>query len=100
MSLLRVVLPKPREYWWTTIAGEPQPKERPRVLRSGRTFTPKRTVEAQKAIAWAVKCAHPNLKCDSSSEFGLRCVFYCARRRDGDNCAKLVRDALERVAWE
>ena len=107
MSLLRVTLPKPKEFWWTTVAGEPQPKERPRVV--GRhAFTPKRTVDAQDDMAWAVKAAHPRLKCDGDSEFGLRCVFYCTpsnRRQsnampDADNLGKLIRDGLQGTAWK
>lgn len=39
------------------IPGKPHPKERPRVSKSGHFYTPKKTVDAEKAIAAAYEAA-------------------------------------------
>lgn len=45
-----------------TIPGEPMGKERPRMNGSGRVFTPKKTKQAESAIALAVIAAMVGLK--------------------------------------
>jgi crossover junction endodeoxyribonuclease RusA len=91
------------------VPGNPQRKQRPRFNRStGRAFTPHETVTAEREIAWTAKQA--------ASEQGVALPFVNTVRVeivfrstvpadaaigvvDGDNCEKLVADALNNVAW-
>lgn len=81
-----------------TVAGEPKSKQRPRVTQRG-TFTPKETLEAEKRVrkAWrelgVSKFEHQVI---------VRLEFYNGnkRRRDIDNMAKLILDALNREAFD
>ena len=81
-----------------TIEGDPVPKARPRSTRSGHTYTPKRTVDAETVIR--------NLAAEQVTEpydgpVGVSLAFSCAtaRRTDGDNLQKLVLDALNKVVY-
>lgn len=82
------------------IGGEPLPKERPRATKSGRSFTPKRTKDAEKRILAAFRAAYP----DAAPLAGRLLVelrFYrrTGRGCDWDNLAKLPLDALNEVAY-
>ena len=80
-----------------TVAGEPRSKQRPRVTARG-TYTPAETRLAEQAVqaAWFRT---------QSEQFVFQVVvtidFYNGnkRRRDLDNMAKLVLDALNKVAY-
>lgn len=81
-----------------TVMGEPRSKQRPRVTQRG-TYTPKETLEAEARIrnAWREL---------GVSKFQYQVIvrldFYNGnkRRRDIDNMAKLVLDALNREAFD
>lgn len=81
-----------------TVRGEPRSKQRPRVTTRG-TFTPKETLEAEKAIREAYQLANGPF-----FEYGVivEIEFYNGnkRRRDIDNMAKLVLDGLNKVAFK
>lgn len=82
-----------------TIPGEPMCKERPRVV-NGRTYTPKRTKQAEEAIAWAYKAACANHQ--EQGDLSLTAVFCRSdkRRVDLDNLLKLLMDGLTKGgAW-
>ena len=81
--------------------GNPLPKERPRMGKGGRVFTPQRTVEYEAKIASLLKECVGDLPVDSTSEFGLRCRFFRGDRRrvDCDNLIKAVSDAANGIAW-
>lgn len=83
------------------VDGEPIPKGRPRHNR-GRTFTPARTLAAERVIRDAMYIEHPDLKANDTDRFAVTLTFYIKhrRRRDVDNLAKLVMDALNNVVWE
>ena len=80
------------------VYGEPRSKQRPRVTQRG-TFTPKETLDAEKRVrnAWREL---------GVSKFEHQVVVYLAfyngnkRRRDIDNMAKLILDALNREAFD
>ena len=80
------------------VPGEPKSKGRPRVTQRG-TYTPKETLEAERKVRtyWQKTGA---------SQFQYQLLveidFYNGnrRRRDLDNMAKLVLDALNRHAYE
>ena len=81
-----------------TVEGEPMVKARPRVTRSGHTYTPKTTVDAEKRVreAFEVTGCEP-----FSNAVGVELAFFqgTRARKDIDNMEKLVLDALNGVAW-
>lgn len=85
------------------VVGEPVSKERARVTAKG-AYTPKRTVDAEKAVRAAYRAAqHPSLSNEPhlNGYVEAEIDFYLGtkRRRDLDNMAKLVLDALNGVAY-
>jgi crossover junction endodeoxyribonuclease RusA len=80
-----------------TIDGDPVPKGRPRHGR-GRTFTPKRTLDAEQHIRDIVT---PLIDVPFDEPVRVSMTFWCATRRrtDIDNLIKLVLDALNRTAF-
>lgn len=82
-----------------TVPGPPIAKARPRVTRSGNTYTPGTTeAYAQKVQLCARTAGVRPLSC----EFTVGISFYMptVRRVDVDNLAKGILDALNGVAWE
>lgn len=84
-----------------TIPGEPQPKQRPRVVQGGtRTYTPTATVKAEHHIGWKVRQKYPGLQVDAESTFSVTVRFYTRRKlTDCDNCLNLTLDALNKIVW-
>ena len=105
-----------------TIPGRPQPKERPRVTKSGYSFTPPRTKEYE---AYVVEQAKRSKLLPQSpiEETPLKMIIWCympipsswsnkkqrmalkgellpAKRPDIDNLGKIVMDALNGVAYK
>lgn len=80
-----------------TIPGDPIAKGRPRSGK-GRTYTPKRTKEAEANIGEIVEASTWATVEPYAGPVSLRVQFYCATRRrtDGDNLLKLVTDAIQR----
>lgn len=93
---------EPLPLYCLTVDGEPQPKQRPRVLRSGITYTPKATVQAEAHLAWRFKQRYPGLEVDAAHQWCLQMVFHLRtwRRTDWDNLGKLCSDALIGVVWK
>lgn len=106
-----------------TIYGRPQPKQRPRVLRSGITYTPKETLNYEEQVKQAA--IQSELLPDKPTEEALKIIIWCffeipkswpkkkqeqARRGqiyptarhngDIDNLAKIVMDGLNGVAYK
>lgn len=81
-----------------TVWGEPVAKERPRFGR-GHAYTPKRTRDAEVAIANLFRAHNPDWEPDAASTFGVLVNFWCSGRKDLDNMLKLVLDALNGVVW-
>ncbi len=82
-----------------TVPGNPVPKARPRVLRSGITYTPKTTKVYEARIGWAAKAAwrEPVL---TQRGLGMTIHFGCGRlTADVDNLAKSVLDGCEGVLY-
>lgn len=88
-----------------TVAGEPASKERPRTVRAatGRptTYTPRRTLQAEAAVAAAWLQAGGRTQRDPHATYTVTVAFHngTRRRRDVDNMLKLVLDALNGHAW-
>ena len=98
------------------VPGEPVGKGRPRFTRTGRTFTPKKTVTAESMVALFARDAyrHEPTECpcmvDIVAHFAMpkswgprkRAEMLdkpCTKRPDGDNVAKLVCDSLNGLVW-
>jgi len=81
-----------------TIRGEPKSKQRPRVTARG-TYTPTETREAEQRVrtAWTKINTEP-----FTYQVLVTIDFFNGnkRRRDLDNMAKLVLDALNKLAYE
>lgn len=82
------------------VEGEPVPKARARVV-GGHTYTPPRTVEAERAVmtAWfRAAITHRPAKAD---RYRVYLTFWRGTKRacDIDNLAKTVLDALNGLAW-
>jgi len=82
-----------------TVEGEPMVKARPRMTRTGHTYTPKTTVEAEKRVREAFEATgHEGF----SGAVGVELAFFqgTRARKDVDNMVKLVLDSLNSVAYE
>ena len=99
------------------VPGAPRGKQRARVVAGGaHSYTPKETVERERQIAWEGKKAmagrplfegpvmltvsaayvHPA----SWSAKKKAATYWKTTKPDIDNIVKLVKDALNRVAWQ
>lgn len=101
LALLEPIASEP-EFHVVVVPGEPISKARPRWSSGGkggrRTYTPTRTIEGEKAIAWHLVNL-PTFK----GNVAIACVFYRSshQRVDIDNLLKAVLDAGTRAAmWE
>lgn len=83
------------------VQGDPLSKERPRLGKGGRTYTPKATVNAEEVILWAYRLAGGKRRTDEGIRYGVSLVLLqkAYARRDVDNMQKLILDALNGWAW-
>lgn len=81
------------------IGGQPLPKERPRA-GGGRSFTAKRTRDAEKRVQAAFRTAYPEAA-PLTGRLLVEARFYrrAAHHVDGDNLFKLCTDALNGIAY-
>lgn len=94
---------EPQALYCLTVEGEPQPKQRPRVVADGRrTYTPAATVQAEQRLAWRFRQQYPGVEVDADHQWAIRAVFHLRtwRRTDWDNLGKLCSDALIGVVWK
>lgn len=84
------------------VPGRPIPKERARIRKDGRAYTPKRTREYQTLVGWCCRQAMGARPPFSGPVTVGICLRYRAKTRpaDVDNCAKAILDGLTGVAWE
>lgn len=83
-----------------TVPGDPTTKGRPRLVK-GHVVTPTRTKRWEEYIRWHLRAGYPNLEPNATHSLGIRLAFYTStrQRRDIDNLAKLVLDALNGGVW-
>jgi len=86
------------------VPGEPVSKGRPRLAKGGHSYTPPRTREAEKRVSDAYRLhigPTPTGQQMVHGRLAVEIVFVCKnrRKRDVDNMAKLVLDALNGVAY-
>ena len=101
-----------------TVIGEPQGKARPRILRSGRAYTPKKTADYEKAIRAAFNGAGGDLT-ENPVRVSISAYYRIpqsaskrmqaqmmeneimpTKKPDVDNLAKAVCDALNGIAYK
>ena len=86
--------------------GEPVAKQRPRVTRGGasgpRTYTPNKTLIAERQVAWTFRHFYPSVLVDDDHDFKVTLEFYIGskRRIDIDNLVKTILDGLNGVVWK
>ena len=79
--------------------GQPISKGRPRFGgRGGHPFTPKRTRDAERDLAWALAKARGPVK-TLTGPVAMVAMFYMPTRRrtDADNCVKLLADSATKA---
>lgn len=101
-----------------TIPGAPQGKERPRFTKNGIAYTPVKTREYEKIVAWAYRCEAHNVRFTGPVDACIVAVYPIPRswskkkqfdaasgkllpmvKPDIDNVAKAVLDACNGIAY-
>lgn len=102
------------------ILGTPIAKERPRSTRSGRFYTPTKTKDYEEKVRWAYKRTYKTLKFEREEKVYAEIdIFFKTpksltkkktlealeqkifpRKKDIDNIAKAILDALNKIAYE
>lgn len=101
------------------IPGEPVSKGRPRMTKSGHTYTPKRTVDYERMVQTLFHAEHGSPKLEGAILLRLDLYFGIpkssskaarkqmqqgmerpCKRPDIDNCLKAVCDALNGIAYK
>jgi Holliday junction resolvase RusA-like endonuclease len=85
------------------VPGKPQGKQRPRLGKGGRVYTPAATTkyeaEVRKACLVAMSRGRIAKRQTCAIAVDVVCWFPDLRRRDGDNVLKAVQDALNDFLW-
>lgn len=83
------------------VPGDPIPKGRPRHGKGDRTYTPKRTEDAQQSVAWALMQGR-RIRKPAAGPVHVTLSFRTKtkRRCDIDNLAKLVLDAGNGIVYD
>ena len=91
-----------------TLDMDPVPKGRPRFTRTGHAFTDKKTLQAEAAIRNAALAEWGKKPFEGAVELVIQFTFkkpksnkkpLHTQRPDLDNCAKLVSDAINGIAF-
>jgi crossover junction endodeoxyribonuclease RusA len=81
------------------IPGRPVPKQRPRVGKGGKIYTPKKSRDYEETVGWAGKRVFKN---PYDGPVSLQVKVYLADSRsrgDLDNYVKSIQDGLNKIAW-
>jgi Holliday junction resolvase RusA-like endonuclease len=82
-----------------TVEGVPRPKARARRGAGGRWYTPQATKAYEEAVGWAARAAGVRDAYEGPVRLTVGLWFPDRRRRDVDNCAKSICDALNGIAY-
>lgn len=86
--------------WRFVHNGEPIPKGRPRMTKEGRTYTPKRTANAESELAQQFKAEVVGGPFPLSCPVAVVARFFTrSKTADLDNLVKLCLDSLNALAW-
>jgi Holliday junction resolvase RusA-like endonuclease len=97
------------------IPGAPFGKERPRATRTGRVYTPAKTVSFERMVG-TLAMPHFTAPIEGPVRLEIRAVFALpeswsrkkkdahinrphTQRPDADNIAKAIKDGMNRIAW-
>jgi len=85
-----------------TVPGQPVSKSRPRISPNGGMYNPTETTDAEELIQAYYRQAAPGAQVDEEGYWQVDCIFWTANKakRDLDNLAKLVLDALSGLIWK
>jgi len=86
-----------------TFPGEPIPKGRPRMTKTGHVYTPKRTERAEDEIRWLLKSQGAKLTGEPvylTAAFDSKYTADNVKAPDLDNLIKLVQDAAQGLLFE
>lgn len=100
------------------IPGEPKAKQRPRVCKTGHTYTPKETVQYEKLVRTCYEQKYSNINLTGELTINIKAYFSIpksgtklikrqmlagdirpVKRPDWDNIGKIITDALNEVAY-
>ena len=82
-----------------TVEGVPRPKARARRGAGGRWYTPQVTKAYEEAVGMAARTAGARTPYDGAVRLHIVLWLPDRRRRDLDNCAKSICDALNGIAY-
>jgi crossover junction endodeoxyribonuclease RusA len=83
------------------VPGRPRPKERPRRGKYGNVYTPAKTQEYERMVAWyALNAMQGFAKLTGSVGVEIKLYFRGKRLPDIDNCAKAIMDGMLEVVYE
>jgi Holliday junction resolvase RusA-like endonuclease len=82
------------------VEGVPRPKARARRGAGGRWYTPHLTKAYEEAVGIAARAAGVSAPYDGAVSLHIVLWLPDRRRRDLDNCAKSICDALNGIAYE
>ena len=85
-----------------TIPGKIVAKERPRKGRSGRFYTPKKTAEYERLIAFLILSDKQKgkIKKGEKCKVSIRAYFKKKQRMDADNVAKIILDGANKMIYD
>ncbi|MEI6449785.1 MAG: RusA family crossover junction endodeoxyribonuclease [Actinomycetes bacterium] len=84
-----------------SVGGIPQGKQRPRLGKGGRVYTPAPTRRYERMVAWAALESRPRgWALTGRFRVEVVCYFPDERRRDVDNVLKSVLDGMQGVLYE
>lgn len=81
------------------IEGCPVPKQRPRVGKGGRVYTPKKTRKYEKRVGELAGSLYRFRPVDHDVEIHMAIFWPDRRRRDLDNTVKSILDGMNKVVY-
>ncbi len=82
------------------VPGQPIPKARARVTRSGHAYTPERTAAWESKVAWAARLAMQGREPFAGDVVVAVVIKRGDRKRaDTDNCVKSLIDAMDHIVF-
>lgn len=93
----RVTRPAPVTFWFE---GQPLPKQRPRHGANGHVFTPAKTRDYERAVAWVARSAM-GAREPLTGDLVLTVTLYRKgkRRADVDNMLKALADSMNSIVY-